>query len=162
MFWFAGASMYNTDLLFTSEEVLRMAKEANALDWAVAWQIGEMFATAYNLSLVTFKNPFDPDAQKALDLWYALGVSTRFPLKFYADGIVDGKVDKEYEKNIKNTPAENTIMAHFMYLIKDWDKYCFVNSWGDYTKKWMHNKYQVDMKLLADKNLLWRECFLLA
>lgn len=60
--------MYNTDLVFNSEEAYRMAKEANGLDGAMAWQIGELFAKAYNLSLVTFKSPFDPDAQKVLDL----------------------------------------------------------------------------------------------
>ncbi len=161
-FWFAGASMYNTDLVFTSEDAYKMAKEANGLDGAMAWQIGQLFAKAYNLSLVTFEKPTAPDAQRVLDLGYALWVSTRFPLKFFADGIVDGKVDKEYEQNIKNTPTENKIMLHFMYLIKENGKYYFVNSWADYMKKNLFNKYEVDMELLIKKNLLTRECFLIA
>lgn len=60
--------MYNTDLVFTSEQAYAMAKEANATDGAMAWQTGELMAKGYNLSLVTFKNPFDPDAQKVLNL----------------------------------------------------------------------------------------------
>lgn len=154
--------MYNTDLVFTSEQAYAMAKEANGLDGAMPWQIGQIFAKAYNLSLVTFEKPTAPDAQKVLDQGYALGVSSRFPLKFYADGVIDGKVDKEYEQNSKNTPQENKIMAHFMYLIKEDGKYYFVNSWGKYIEKGLHNKYEVDMKLLTEKNLLTRECFLIA
>ncbi len=161
-FWFYGAMMYNTGTTFTSEDAMKSAKEANATDWAMAWQIGQLMAKAYNLSLVTFDKPTAPDAMKVLDQGYALGVSSRFPLKFYADWVVDGKVDKEYEQNIKNTPTENQIMLHFMYLIKENGKYYFVNSWGKYIEKGMHNKYEVDMDLLIKKNLLTRDCFLIA
>lgn len=161
-FWFHGAAMYNTDLKFTSEQALKAAVEANATDGAMAWQIWKIFAEAYNLSLVTFDSPFDPGAQKAMDLWYALGCSTQFHLKFYADGVVDGKVDKEYERLPTNKPQENVIMKHFMYLIKENGEYFFINSWGKYIEKGMYNKYKVDMELLKNKNLLYRDCFLVA
>lgn len=163
-FWFYSAVMHNVWLKFTSEDAMKSAIEAKATDWAMAWQIGQLMAKAYNLSLVTFDNPFDKDAQEALDLWYVLACSTRFHTKFYADGVRDGRVDTEYERKSTNKKEENQIMLHFMVLKKDLKtgKYLFRNSWGKYVEMWFFNDYEVDMKILSEKNLLTRDCFLIA
>jgi hypothetical protein len=59
---------YNTDIKFTSEEVLQMAEDANATNGAFAWQVSELLTQAFNLSRTRFSNFFDKDAQKILDL----------------------------------------------------------------------------------------------
>jgi len=160
--WLCGMITYNTDITFTSEEVLEMARDIHATDGALAWQVSGMLADAFKLSRVRFKNFFDPEPQRILDLGYALGISTCFPLSFYIDGMKDGKVDTEYTKKPTNTPAMNQTMLHFMYIKKVKGKYIVVNNWKDKRSKGLQNEYEVDIEKLRKSWLMERDCYFLA
>lgn len=150
----AGAVMYNTPIRFNNDEVRAMAVEAWALDGAALWKIAEMFGAAYNLSYTSFENIFDPEAQKILEKGYALVCSVRFWAQFYADGVVDGKVDTEY--------SDKKPFLHAMYLIKENGKYYFVNSWAGYEAQGYYNKYEVNMDMIKSKTFLNIRCYFLA
>jgi hypothetical protein len=163
MLWLCGMIAYNTDIKFTSEEVLQMAEDANATNGAFAWQVSELLTQAFNLSRTRFSNFFDKDAQKILDLWYALGISTQFPLSFYIDGMKDGKVDTEYKKSSKNSKEMNQTVIHFMYIKKvDGNRYIVVNNWKDKSLQGLKNEYEVDINKLRESGLMYRDCYFLA
>lgn len=145
-----GATMYNTGLVFDSEEARTMVMEVQAQNWAPLGNIVDIFARAFSLTSDRFKNPLDSNAQEILNKWYWMPIQIRFGPAFFADGMKNGKITNYSTKDS---------FSHAVWIRKEKEKYIIVNSWGEYVKLGYHNEYEVDINELIKYSQIEVNCF---
>lgn len=146
----AWAWSYNHWKTFTNKEIFDWCDPILKWKGAIATRIADKFAK-WQGGKCLILTIFSTTAEKLLNSWYALVISTICPPEFWTDWINDWVVDwKDYTKK--------TGSGHAIMLIKENGKYKLVNSWGNYELKGKFNSYEIDAKTLFESSMIRSEC----